>query len=203
VQILTYDFGRLPPLTTKTTTIDYYYYILSPSIYPLQWIFTLELMVAALAAAVLLKRPAKAVIAAPVEKARRFIDLHDEKRILRLELEKIGEEVSRGAITKHDYRRRSKTIETRLSELNRHLAALKSELKTIDPRYDQIARRLERAESEIDALRASEIQMTNQYRTGRIGKDVYESLTRDLRKRMEKAKETVDSIIVTLREETR
>jgi len=118
-------------------------------------------------------------------------------------IKKIGEEVSRGAITRHDYRRRSKAIENRLSELNRQLAALKSELKTIDPRYDQIARRLERAESEIDALRASEIQMTNQYRTGRISKDVYESLTRDLRKRMEKAKETVDSIIVTLREETR
>jgi len=202
-QILTYDFGRLLPLTTKTTTIDYYYHILSPSTYPLQWIVALELVAAALAAAILMKRPPKAVIAAPVEKIRRFIDLHDEKRILRLELEKIGEEVSRGAITRHDYRRRSKAIENRLSELNRQLAALKSELKTIDPRYDQIARRLERAESEIDALRASEIQMTNQYRTGRISKDVYESLTRDLRKRMEKAKETVDSIIVTLREETR
>lgn len=202
-QILTYDLGRLPPLTTKATAIDYYYHILSSSIFPFQWIFTLELLLAALAAAVFLKRPPKAVVAAPVEKTRRFIDLHDEKRILRLELEKIGREVTRGAITKHDYRRRSKTIETRLSELNRHLSVLKSELKTIDPRYDEIARRLERAESEIDALRASEVQMTNQYRSGRISKDVYESLTSDLRKRMEKAKETVEGIIVTLREETR
>ncbi|MBS7622298.1 hypothetical protein KEJ39_01305 [Candidatus Bathyarchaeota archaeon] len=80
---------------------------------------------------------------------------------------------------------------------------MKSELKTIDPRYDQIGRRLEKAESEIDALRASELQMTNQYRTGRMSRQVYESLRRDLRKRMDRAKETIDSIIVTLREEAR
>ncbi|MEM4251843.1 MAG: hypothetical protein QW828_08430, partial [Candidatus Bathyarchaeia archaeon] len=198
-QLLIFNLGRLPPLTTKKITIDYNYHIFSPSIYPLQWIFVLELIVTAFAAALFSKRPTKAVTAVPAEKVRKFIDLHDEKRILRLELEKIGDEASRGAITKHDYRRRSRTIEVRMGELNRQLAALTSELKTVDPRYDQIGRRLERAESEIDALRASETQLTNQYRTGRISRQVYESLRSDLRKRMDKAKETIDSIIVTLR----
>ncbi|MBS7622297.1 hypothetical protein KEJ39_01300 [Candidatus Bathyarchaeota archaeon] len=98
-QLLIYDFGRLPPFTTKTVTIDYDYYIITPSIYPLQWIFTLEIVATAFATAFILKRPTKTVAATPVEKIRRFIDLHDEKRVLRLELEKIGEEVSRGAIT--------------------------------------------------------------------------------------------------------
>ena len=49
----------------------------------------------------------------------------------------------------------------------------------------------------------SDNQITTQYRSGRISKDAYESLSRDYRKRIEKARETIDITIVTLREETR
>jgi SMC interacting uncharacterized protein involved in chromosome segregation len=83
------------------------------------------------------------------------------------------------------------------------LTTLKTEIKAVDPRYDQMTRRLEKAEGEVDALRASESQITSQYRSGRISKEVYESLVSDLRKRIEKAKDTVDRTIITLREEIR
>jgi len=202
-QVMTYHFGRLPPASTETTAIEYDYPIFLSSIYPLQWVFSLEVIVGAFAAAVLLRRPQKVVAAAPAEKLRKFVDLQDEKRTLRLELEKGGNELARGAMTKHDYRKRRRLIETRISELNKTLTSLKSELRNLDPRYEQMARRLEKAEGEVDALRASEEQITGQYRSGRISKDVYESLVKDLRKRIEKAKQTVDSLIVTLREESR
>ncbi len=64
-------------------------------------------------------------------------------------------------------------------------------------------RRLEKAEAELEGLRVSENQITAQYRSGRISKDAYESISRDYTKRMEKARETVDTVIVTLREEAR
>jgi len=201
--MLTYNLGRLPPSQAKVATVEYRYPIFSSSLHPIQWVLFVEIVVGACVTAVLLKRAPKAVVAVSVEKLRRLADLQDEKRSLRLELEKRDEELARGSITKHEYRRRRKLIETRLSELNRSLAMLRNDLKAIDPRYEQITRRLEKAESEVDALRASENQITAQYRAGRISKGVYESLLSDLRKRIEKAKATVDSIIVTLREETR
>ena len=201
--MLTYDLGRLPPNQAKAATVEYRFQILSSSLHPLQWVFFFEIVVGACMAAIFLKRTPKAAVPVSIERIRRFTDLHDEKRSLRLELEKREEAITRGSITKHEYRRRRRLIETRISELNRSLTTLKNELKAVDPKYDQMARRLEKAEGELEALGVSESQIMAQYRAGRIGREVCESLLRDLRKRTERAKATVDSIIVTLREEAR
>ena len=202
-EILQYDFGMLLPSQIRSLTMDYRYPIFLASIGPLGWIFSFEMILVAFGVAILMKRPVKVISKIPVEKIKRFITLQDEKSALRLELDKKGEEIARGAISKHEYRRRRKSIEMRISELNRTLTTLKSELKAVDPRYDQMMRRLEKAEAEIEGLRVSENQITTQYRSGRISKDAYESLSRDYGKRMEKARETVDTVIVTLREEAR
>ncbi len=202
-KILLYDFGMLLPNQIRSLTINYRYPIFSASINPLGWIFSVEIILVAIGAAILMKRPTKVVTKIPIEKIKRFVTLQDEKSALRFELEKRSEEIARGAISKHEYRRRRKTIEIRISELNRNLAALKSELKSVDTRYDQMIRRLDKAEAELEGLRVSEDQITTQYRSGRISKDAYESLSKDYRKRIEKARENIDGVIVTLREEAR
>jgi len=202
-EILFYDFGMLLPGQIRSLTINYQYPMFLPSISPLGWIFSFEMILVAIGAAILIKRPTKVITKVPIEKIKRFVTLQDEKTGLRFELEKRSEEIVRGAISKHEYRRRRKSIEMRISELNRTLATLKSELKVVDPRYDQMIRRLEKAEAELEGLRVSDNQITTQYRSGRISKDAYESLSKDYRKRIEKARETIDTVIVTLREEAR
>jgi len=202
-EILFYDFAMLLPGQIKSLTINYQYPIFLASISSLSWIFSFEMVLVAIGAAILMKRPMKVITKIPIEKIKRFVTLQDEKIALRFELEKRSEEIARGAISKHEYRRRRKSIEMRISELNRTLATLKSELKAVDPRYDQMIRRLEKAEAELEGLRVSDNQITAQYRSGRISKDAYESLSKDYRKRIEKARETIDSVIVTLREEAR
>jgi hypothetical protein len=202
-EILFYDFGLLLPGQIRSLTISYQYPIFLASISPLSWIFSFEMVLVAIGAAILMKRPMKLITKVPIEKIKRFVTLQDEKIALRFELEKGSEEIARGAISKHEYRRRRKSIEMRISELNRTLATLKSELKVVDPRYDQMIRRLEKAEAELEGLRVSDNQITSQYRSGRISKDAYESLSKDYRKRIEKGRETIDTVIVTLREEAR
>lgn len=202
-EILFYDFGMLLPGQIRNLTMNYQYPIFLASISPLRWIFSVEIILLAIGAAILMKRPMKLITKVPIEKIKKFVTLQDEKIALRFELEKRSEEIARGAISKHEYRRRRKSIEMRISELNRTLATLKSELKAVDPRYDQMIRRVEKAEAELEGLRVSDNQITTQYRSGRINKDVYESLSKDYKKRIEKARETIDSVIVTLREEAR
>ena len=202
-EILFYDFGMLLPDQIRSLTLNYQYPMFLASISPLSWIFSFEMVLVAIGAAILMKRPMKMITKIPIEKIKRFITLQDEKIALRFELEKSSEKIARGAISKHEYRRRRKSIEMRISELNRTLAKLKSELKAVDPRYDQMIRRLDKAEAELEGLRMSDNQITTQYRSGRISKDAYESLSRDYRKRIEKARESIDIVIVTLREETR
>jgi SMC interacting uncharacterized protein involved in chromosome segregation len=64
-------------------------------------------------------------------------------------------------------------------------------------------RRIERAEAEIDAARASEAQLRSQYRSGRISREVYDQMRAEARRRLDRARGTIDSTIITLRGEAR
>ena len=49
----------------------------------------------------------------------------------------------------------------------------------------------------------NKFQIRNQYRSGRIIKEAYDSLIPDIDKKIDRAKETLDGILITIREEVR
>jgi len=200
---MVYNFTDLLPGENTSVAIKYRYLSFWAAYEPLQWIFALEIVVVALAVTFRLRKPPAPTVPIPVERIREFVELHDEKTALKLEVEGMEEELARGAITKHDYRHRRRNIDLRTDEINKALATVKTELRSIQARYDDMLRRVEKAEAEVDAVRVSQTQVRTQYRTGKIRREVYDTLTADLNKRIDKARETVDSIIITLREEAR
>jgi hypothetical protein len=200
---LVLEFKNLTPLSDVTLKIDYRYSPFWAAVQPLTWIGLIEIVTFALAAVIVTRRPPKPEIPVPIEKIRAFVELYDENMALRFELDRMEEDAARGALTKHEYRRRRKTIDSRLNELRRLLATAKAELMAIHPRYDEMIRRMDRAEAEIDAVRASQVQVRSQYRTGRISRETFDALTRDLRKRMDKARQIIEATIISLREEAR
>jgi hypothetical protein len=133
----------------------------------------------------------------------RFVELYDEKSAMRLEAEKMDEDLSRGALNRHEYKRRRRVIELRIAELDRTLAPVKDQLSKSNPRYQDMIKRLERAEADTQVVRTTTADLRNQYRSGRIARELYESLISDLAKRKEKAQQTMDTIVINLREETR
>jgi hypothetical protein len=64
-------------------------------------------------------------------------------------------------------------------------------------------RRIDRAEAEIEASRASINQVRGQYRAGKTTRDAYDSLMNDISKRIDRAEETLETTLITLREEAR
>jgi chromosome segregation ATPase len=149
------------------------------------------------------RRPAPSRIAVPSEKLKEFVELYDGRNALRLELDRMAQDLARGALNKHEYRRRRRTIELRMSELDRALQPLRQDLKAFHPRYNEIFLRMERAEGEIDANRLGEEHFKTQYRSGKISKEAYDRAIEDLYRRIEKAREVIDTSLVTLREEAR
>jgi chromosome segregation ATPase len=115
----------------------------------------------------------------------------------------MAEDLARGALNKHEYRRRRKTIEFRMGELDRALQPLKEDLKAAHPTYGEMVLRMERAEAEIEANRLGEEHFKAQYRSGKMSKEAYERALEDLSKRVNKAREVIDTSLVTLREEAR
>jgi hypothetical protein len=169
----------------------------------LPWIFGLE---AVLAAAVIVKRIRRGpelAIPVPVERLREFVGLYDERISLSRELVAMEDEVTRGGMVKHEFRRRSKVMELRLDEINKSLMEVKAEIRSISQHYDELIRRIDRAETEIHVSRSSLNQVRGQYRAGKITRETYDSVTNDLTKRIDRAEETVETILITLREEAR
>jgi len=200
---MVYNLTELLPEENASVAIRYRYLSFWAAYEPLQWVFTLEILVVALAVTFRLRKQPAPSVPIPVERIREFVELYDEKAALKLEVERMEEELARGAITKHDYRHRKRNIDLRIDEINKALTTVKTELRSIQARYDDMLRRIEKAEAEVDAARVSQTQVRTQYRTGKITREVYDTLTTDLNKRVDKARETIDSIIITLREEAR
>ncbi|HZY95376.1 MAG TPA: hypothetical protein VFE98_11075 [Candidatus Bathyarchaeia archaeon] len=182
-------------------------YQLSPfwaSLSPLSWILLLE---AALAGAVLVlgARPgaAAAGLAPQSELINRFVELYDEKSSLRLESDRIEEDMNRGAMNKFDYRRRRRTIDLRMNEIDRLLVSVKEQLASMGGRYQDMIRRIERSEAELQVVRSTSIDIRNQNRSGRMSRELYESLSNDLVRRKQRAQQAIDTILINLREEIR
>jgi hypothetical protein len=169
----------------------------------LPWIFGLELAIAAVALAVKIRRGPELAVPVPVEKLRDFVGLYDERLALSRELVVMEEEVARGGLVKHEFRRRTKVMELRLDEINKSLMQVKTELRAITPRYDELVRRIDRAEAEIHVSRNSLNQVRSQYRAGKTTRETYDAMVNDITKRIDRAEETVETILITLREDAR
>lgn len=169
----------------------------------LPWIIGLEVVIVAFALVMRLRRGPELAVPIPVERLREFVGLYDERLALTRELVVMEDEVGRGGLVKHEFRRRSKVMELRLDELNKSLMAVKGELRAINPRYDELMRRIDRAEAEIESSRASMSQVRGQYRAGKTTRETYDAVIKDIAKRIDRAEETLETILITLREEAR
>ena len=169
----------------------------------LPWLIGLEVV---LAAALLVNRYRKGpevTVPVPVEKLREFVGLYDERISLMRELVVMEEDVARGSLVKHEFRRRKKVIDLRLDDINRSLMQVKGEIRVISQYYDELIRRVDRAEAEVEASRVSLTQVRAQYRSGKSTRETYDAMLNDLTKRIDRAEQTVETILITLREDAR
>jgi hypothetical protein len=169
----------------------------------LPWLVGLELAIAAFALAVTVRRGPELAVPVPVENLRDFVGLYDERLALSRELVVMEDDVARGGMVKHEFRRRAKLMELRLDEINKSLMGIKSELRVVSPRYDELIRRIDRAEAEIQVSRTSLSQVRTQYRAGKTTRETYDAMVNDITKRIDRAEETVETILITLREDAR
>jgi hypothetical protein len=192
------------PLSSLSFTMDYQLDPFWASFSALGWA---GLAVGSIAAVVLAvgatSNAGVTVSGAPSELIGRFVELYDEKSAMRLEAEKMDEDLARGALNRHEFKRRRRVIDLRIAELDRTLAPVKDQLSKANPRYQDMIKRLERAEADVQVVRTTSADLRNQYRSQRIARELYESLISDLAKRKEKAQQTMDTIVINLREETR
>ena len=201
--VLAYSYEPATPLHDMTLNLKYRYLPFWSALVPLMWVLLVQAAIAAVFALSKVKKPAKAVPLAPVDRILQFVELYDERTALRAELDKMEQDLARGAVSRHEYRRRTREVEMRLDEIRKELKVVRTDLSAASARYSEMIRRMERAEAEIDAAKASAAQLRSQYRSGKMTRQIYESMASDVKKRQDRARETINSTVITLREETR
>jgi len=134
---------------------------------------------------------------------RDFIDVCDERAALRSELESLEDDYHRGRIRKKDYKRRVKAIERQRFSPDKEFVELKKGLRRVQPRFADAMRKLEVAETEIETAKASIRRLEARYRREEISRDVFERLVDDYEKRIDRAKTTIDDVVMELKGEIR
>ncbi len=198
---------QISPLTPSSSLGFSMTYQLSPfwaSLGPLSWVGLVEAALAASVLALWRGQGAEAMVGGvPTQLIGQFVDLYDERSSLRMEEDKMEEDMGRGALNRYDYKQRRRMMDRRVNEIDRALAPVKQQLSGSQGRYADMVKRLERAEAELQVIKTTASDLKNQNRTGKISRDLYESLSNDLVRRKGKAEQTIDTVIINLREEIR
>jgi len=184
-------------------SVAYTYLIFWASFRPTLWI---GLVVAAVGAAVLLRRPLKPpapVIPIPTDVLRRFVDAYEERDSLLRELEMIERQAQKGKIPRHRYKVRRRTLESRLSTLSHNLTDLRGRMRSAGAKYAEMMGRIEAAETELEGTEEDTKRIEIRHRRRELSSEAYRRLLEEYHRRRERAKTTIEGLLLRLREELR
>jgi hypothetical protein len=137
------------------------------------------------------------------EDVRSFVDAYDEKMKIESEIDLLEAKVQKGKIPRSRYKVQKKTLEIRLSTLDRNLAESGGRIHSAGGHFSDLMRQLEVAETEIDGVEANMKSIEARQGRGEISLETYRKLLGDYERRKDKAKTSINGILLRLREEIR
>jgi len=201
-EILTFSFYNVTSFHDLNFNLSYGYLIFWASFRPTLWIGT---MVAVVCAVVFLwrlpKRPEVPITPVPSRDLRNFVDAYEKKTSFLSELVSMEQQLQKGKIPRRKYKVRRETLEGRLSVLSRDLTELKEKLRRAGPRYASFIGQIEVTETELEGLETDIKRVEGRYRRGEISKGAYLRLLEEYHHRRERARVTIDGVLLRLKEE--
>ena len=186
---------------TLHITIDYQYSIFWRAFKPLMFIGATALLVTIFFIIKRLYYPAPVAKPVPSALLGDFIKVYEEKMRLSMELQSIEEQFRSGRISGKRMRFRRRTIEHRISELNKQLAELKDRITAASDRYGELIKELEAAEVEIETLNADIERVEARFRRGEISADVRRRLIDEYANIRRRTEGRISEILLRLQEE--
>ncbi|HVP15834.1 MAG TPA: hypothetical protein VMT42_00500 [candidate division Zixibacteria bacterium] len=175
---------------------------------PIMWVWTLAIVGSVVV--VVWKRPrAQIEMAGPSatlrlrpEDTRAFVDAYDEKMKIEMEIDALEARVQKGRIPRRRYKVQKKTLEIRLSALDRTLAEAGGKMHSAGGHYSDMMRQLEVAETEIDEAEGNIKSIDARQTRGEISLETHRKLLADYERRKDRARTAINGILLRLREET-
>jgi hypothetical protein len=201
-ETLTYSFHNVTPFHDLTFDLSYEYLIFWASFRPTLWMGTIVVIVCAVVFLWRLpKRPEIPITIVPSKDLRNFVDAYGKKVSILSELLSMEEQLAKGKIQRRKYKVRRETLEGRLSLLSRDLTELKEKLRRAGSRYASIIGQIEVTETELEGLETDIKRVEGRYRRGEISKGAYLRLIEEYHRRRDRARVTIDGVLLRLKEE--
>jgi len=202
-ETLTFVYYNVTLFQNLSQEATYKYTIFWVSFRPALWVGTAVAILSVLALLWRAPRPAAPIPTIPVrpEELKSYVDAYEKKRRSLSELETVGARARKGKIPRRRYKVRKRALESRLSVLSKDLARLREKLRTASPKYADMMRQIEIAEAELEGIEAGIRRTETRYRRGEISTAAYHKLLEDYYRRRERARTTIDGILLRLREE--
>ncbi len=203
-ETVTFAFSNVTQLEDLKFNIKYAYLVFWASFYPTLWMGILIIIASVIA---FLWRAPKAtmlpMVSVPPEDLRSFVEKYEEKTRILAERESMEEKLRKGRIRRRRYKVRKRMLEGRLSTLSRDLSNLGEKIRGVGSKYANIMRQIEVAETIFDGVEKDIRRVEARYRRGEISKGAYGKLVEEYHNRMEKARTTIDGVLLRLKEEIR
>jgi hypothetical protein len=200
---LTITYYNVTPFHEIIQTATYDYNVLWFSFRPTLWVGVAVAIIGVLALLWRAPKPAAPIPMIPVkpEELKSYVDSYEEKRRSLRMLEILEEKARKGKIPRRRYKVRKRALESRLSVLSKDLTRLREKLRTASTKYADMMRQIEIAEAELEGIEAGIRRTETRYRRGEISTAAYHKLLEDYYRRRERARTTIDGIILRLKEE--
>jgi len=202
-ETVTFVLYGVTPFHDLNFSFSYGYLVFWASFRPTLWVGALVVILCAIAVVWRAPRPPVPIVPIPPEDLRSFVTSYDEKRRILSELESIEQQVRKGKIPRRRYKVRKTTLEGRLSVLSRDLTDLRERIRKAGPRYANIMRQIEVAETELEGAETDVQRIGARYRRREISASAYRKLLEEYHRRRDRAKTTIDGVLLRLREEIR
>ncbi|MCK4477139.1 hypothetical protein KAU88_01235, partial [Candidatus Bathyarchaeota archaeon] len=201
-ETLSFSFSNITWMQNDQLSFTYSYTIFWASFRPTLW--TTALVVIGSIVALAWRRPRApvpiSIILVPRKTLNDFIETYEEKKKVLSGLEQAKQKARKGKISRRRYKVRKTTLENRLSSLSRRLTGLQQKIVSGGAKYADIMRRLEVAETELDNIEADIRRIEVRFKRGEISAQTYRRLIEDDLRRREKARITIDGLLLRLKE---
>ncbi len=183
-------------------SFTYSYSAFWASFRPTLWAITIVIVGSIIAFAWQRPRAPKpvSIILVPRQTLDDFVETYEERKRTLSEIEQTRRQARKGKISRRRYKIRRTTLENRVSTFTKKLAVLSQKIMSGGAKYADTMRKLEVAEVELENIDADIRRIEVRFKRGDISAQTYRRLLEDDLRRQERAKTTIDGVLLRLKE---
>jgi hypothetical protein len=135
----------------------------------------------------------------PYELIENYVRTYEEKTAIRERIRRLDRQRKTGKATDREYQKAKRILQNKLTDIDRNLVDSTRTLAKKGRAYEAFTHSIEVAEAEREDVLANLERLEKRKTAGRIGKDAYRRLKNNYERRLKKANNTVDRVLIELR----